>query len=74
MEKALLRALLSPIDTLKRAELDGDFTTRLALTEELKSYPFAAVWDHFCEINGVPVREAWLAEVKRYEGEVLSKR
>lgn len=74
MEKALLRALLSPIDTLKRAELDGDFTTRLALTEELKSYPFAAVWDHFCEINDVPVREAWLAEVKRYEGEVLSKR
>ncbi|MBP5609960.1 MAG: L-rhamnose isomerase, partial [Clostridia bacterium] len=28
----------------------------------------------FCEISGVPVRESWLADVKRYEKEVLSKR
>jgi len=72
--KALLRAMLEPIETLKKAELEGDYTTRLALTEEFKSYPFGAVWDYYCEKNGVPVREAWLADVKTYEQEVLSKR
>ena len=46
----------------------------MALNEELKTYPLGAVWDHFCEINKVPVREAWLNRVKRYEKDVLSKR
>ncbi|WP_027084735.1 L-rhamnose isomerase [Cohnella panacarvi] len=72
--KALLRAMLEPIEALKQAERDGDYTTRLALTEEFKSYPFGAVWDYYCATQGVPVREEWLAEVKAYEREVLSKR
>lgn len=72
--KALLRALLEPVEALKQAELAGDYTTRLALTEEFKSYPFGAVWDYYCASKGVPVREAWLAEVKGYEQEVLLKR
>jgi L-rhamnose isomerase len=72
--KALLRAMLDPIEALKQAELDGDYTTRLALTEEFKSYPFGAVWDYYCAKQGVPVREDWLAEVKAYEKEVLLKR
>ena len=53
---------------------DGDFTSRLALLEEAKTLPFGAVWDYYCESQGVPVGEAWLAEVKRYEKDVLSKR
>ena len=72
--KALLRAMLEPIEALKQAELEGDYTTRLALTEEFKSYPFGAVWDYYCATQGVPVREEWLAEVKAYERDVLSKR
>lgn len=72
--KALLRAMLEPVETLKKAELEGDYTTRLALTEEFKSYPFGAVWDYYCAKQGVPVREEWLAEVKKYEKEVLLKR
>jgi L-rhamnose isomerase len=72
--KALLRAMLEPVEALKAAELAGDYTTRLALTEEFKSYPFGAVWDYYCATQGVPVREAWLADVKAYEAEVLSKR
>lgn len=72
--KALLRAKLEPVDRLKQAELEGDYTTRLALTEEFKSYPFGAVWDYYCERMGVPVREEWLSEVKQYEQEVLLKR
>jgi L-rhamnose isomerase len=72
--KSLLRAMLEPVEALKRAELAGDYTTRLALTEEFKTYPFGAVWDYYCLQKGVPVRETWLAEVKAYERDVLLKR
>lgn len=74
MLKALLRAMLEPTESLKEAELRGDYTTRLALMEELKSYPFGAVWDYYCESSNVPVREDWLKEVKDYETNVLLKR
>lgn len=73
-QKALLRAMLEPIEALKQAELEGDYTTRLALTEEFKTYPFGAVWDYYCAKSGVPVREQWLADVKDYEKNVLLKR
>ncbi|MCS7460549.1 L-rhamnose isomerase [Paenibacillus doosanensis] len=72
--KALMRAMLDPVEALKKAELEGDYTTRLALTEEFKSYPFGAVWDYYCASKGVPVREEWLSQVKAYEQEVLLKR
>lgn len=72
--KALLRAMLEPVETLKKAELEGDYTTRLALTEEFKSYPFGAIWDYYCASKGVPVREQWIAVVKEYEQNVLLQR
>ena len=74
MLKALLLALTAPIARLKQAELTGDYTTRLALMEEMKTLPFGAVWDHYCQWMGVPVGGAWLAEVQGYEKAVLSKR
>lgn len=74
MQKALLRAMLEPTEALKKIELEGDYTARLALTEEYKTYPFGAVWDYFCFKNNVPVQANWLAEVHRYEKEVLAKR
>lgn len=72
--KALLLALLSPINDLKKAELDGNYTMRLALTEELKSYPFGAVWDYYCQESGVPVGAEWLTEIVSYEKDVLINR
>lgn len=74
MIKALLSAMLEPTELLKKLELEQDYTSRLALVEELKTYPFGAVWDYYCETMGVPVKEAWLKEVKQYEKAVLSKR
>ena len=65
--KALLMALLEPIDRLRNFETEEDFTSRLALLEECKSLPFGAVWDHYCETKGVPVGSSWLAEIKEYE-------
>jgi len=72
--KALLKALLEPTETLKQLELDGDNTARLALLEEFKTYPFAAVWDYYCLKQDKPVRESWLDVVREYEKDVLSKR
>jgi L-rhamnose isomerase len=74
MIKALLIALLEPTEQLRRMEVDGDYTGRLAMIEELKTLPFGAVWDYYCEKSGVPVGDAWLNEVKEYEGKVLSRR
>jgi L-rhamnose isomerase len=74
VQKALLKGLLEPTVRLRAAESAGDYTTRLALLEEDKALPFGAVWDRFCERSGVPVREAWLDDVKRYETDVLSAR
>lgn len=74
MIKALFYAMLTPNDYLKQLQEDGNFTERLALMEELKTYPFGAVWDYYCEQMGVPVGETWLDEVKNYEEEILSKR
>lgn len=74
MIKALLIAMLEPTDALRKIEANGDFTSRLALLEELKTYPIGAVWDYYCMKLGVPVGKDWLEEVKKYEVEVLSKR
>ena len=74
MVKALLKALLEPIDRLREHEAAGDYTSRLALLEEAKTLPFGAVWDYYCARQGVPGGGAWLAEVKRYETDVLAAR
>lgn len=74
MLKALLYALLMPHDHLKKLQEAGNFTERLALMEEFKTYPFGAVWDYYCEKQRVPVGDDWIDEVKQYEAEVLSKR
>jgi L-rhamnose isomerase len=72
--KALLNALLEPTDRLRELERAGDFAGRLALLEELKSFPAGAVWDYHCRTRNVPVGPAWLDAVRRYERDVLSKR
>lgn len=72
--KGILIGLLAPIEDLKKIELEKDYTTRLALTEELNMYPFGAVWDYYCLKNNVPTGMDWLTEVRSYEKDVLSKR
>ncbi len=72
--RALLLAMLEPIDSLRRMEQSGDFTRRLALLEELKAMPSGAVWDMFCDQQCAPVGSAWIDEVKAYEQTVLAGR
>lgn len=73
-QKALLKAILEPIDTLKELELELDFTARLVYTEELKDFPYSDVWNYFCLKNDVPIGLDWLQEVRDYEAKVLRQR
>lgn len=73
-QKALLKALLEPTAQLKAAEAAFDYTTRLGLTEECHSLPWAAVWDYYCEQNAVPVGFDWMKDVKDYEATVVATR
>ena len=74
MQRALLAALLEPTQALREVELEGDFTSRLALQEELKVLPSGAVWEEFCEQQNVPSGMRWIADVRDYEASVLSLR
>ena len=69
--KSALYALLEPIDLIRSAEEEDRLGDRLALQEEAKSLPFAAVWDQYCLQNNVPVGTDWMDEVARYEKDVL---
>ena len=71
---ALLRALLDPIDRLRQLERQGDFTARLALSEQAKVLPYSAVWDYYCQQQEVPTGSDWLEEVMAYDARVTSKR
>lgn len=73
-QKAFLQALLSPIKQLRDYESSGRFFQRLALLEESKSMPWAAVYDYFCLKNNAPAAEDYIATIEQYEKEVTSKR
>ena len=74
MQKALLKALLEPSDTLAAFEKKFDYTSRLVYLEELKTMPFAAVWDYYCMNSGVPVGLDYYKAIRDYEVKVQSKR
>ena len=73
-QKSLLQAFLEPLAQLRKYEDEGKWFERLALMEEEKTLPMGAVYDYFNLKNGKPVAEDYLAEVEKYEREVLSKR
>ncbi len=74
MQKALLWANLEPVEMLQKFELEGDYTSRLAYLEELKTLPFGLVWNAYCDMQGVPAGDSWIPMMKKYEADVLSAR
>lgn len=74
MEKALLKALLTPWDKLKEAQDKGDHTRVLALQEEIKTLPWGEVWDEYLKRQGMVSDAKMYLEIKEYEKEVLLKR
>ena len=73
-QKSLLSALLEPLNMLRQYEDNDKGFERLALLEEAKTLPIGAVYDYFNMINNVPVGEEFIADINRYEADVLSKR
>ena len=73
-QKALLSALCTPNAALKALQDENRLTELFVMHEELKTLPFGAVWDEYCEICGIPAGAKWFEEVEKYEKEVLLKR
>ena len=73
-QKALLYALLTPHQTLKELQDQGDFTSLLVMQDEQKTLPFGQVWEEYCRVCQVPGDGEWLPVVREYEEKVLSRR
>ena len=73
-QKALLYALLEPVEQLKGYETEGDYFERMALLEELKSMPWGAIWDNYCDKNSVPNGIELREKVKEYENKTHTTR
>lgn len=73
-QKALLQALLEPLDRLRKYEAEDKGFERLALLEETKTMPWGDVWNMFCLKNNVPAGEDFIPVVEQYEKDVTSKR
>ena len=74
VRKAMLAALLQPVEMMKELEAAGDKSARLAVTQEFKAAPFSLVWDYLCVKENAGLGMQWLDAAKKYESEVLSKR
>ncbi|MFI3170104.1 MAG: L-rhamnose isomerase [Faecalibacterium sp.] len=73
-QKALLYALLDPSEGLKTLQDAGDFTQRMALSEDYKTLPFGDIWEEYCRREGVAADGTWYGNVQAYEADVLAKR
>ncbi len=73
LQKALLMAALTPWTTLNAYQENWDFTHLMHLREEVKTAPFAAIWEEYCKRNDVPGSD-WINVVDEYEKTVLCKR
>jgi L-rhamnose isomerase len=73
MQKALLRALLTPWDRLRAAENGLDFTARLTLTEEFRDLPFGEIWVEFCERMDAPFGHSMIGELGTYQASVAAR-
>ena len=73
MQKALLRAMLMPLEQLRSAENALDFTGRFIVTEELKDLPFGRVWDEFCTRMNCPSGLHLIDQLERYQSAVSGR-
>ncbi|MBO7320148.1 MAG: L-rhamnose isomerase, partial [Clostridia bacterium] len=72
VQKALLFALLQPDEKMKKLQNESNFTEVMYLQEEMKTAPFGDVWNEYLARENVTTD--YLAEIKKYEQEVLVKR
>ncbi len=73
-QQAFLFALLEPTEKIMDYEEKGKNFERLAYLEGMKTLLFGAVYDKYCLDNNVPAGIDYVAEIQKYESDVLSKR
>lgn len=73
-QKALLMAMCTPNDMLRKLQDGNRMTELMAIQEEMKLYPFGEIWGEYCRRCKVADDLGWLKDVKQYEKEVLIKR
>ena len=73
-QKALLSALCTPNEQLKKLQEENQMSRLMVMQEEIKLYPFGDVWREYCRQCGVEADESWFEEVEKYEKEVLKAR
>lgn len=73
-QKALLQALLTPHEMLKKLQDEGRFTELMIIQEELKTYPLGEIWSEYLRQNNLPEDGSWYDQVKEYEDTVLLHR
>ena len=73
-QKAMLQALLEPTLKLREFEIQDKNFERMAYLEELKSMSWSALYNYYCQQQGVPVGDAYIKGIQEYEPQVTSKR
>ena len=74
LEKALLMAMLTPWDKLKKLQDENRLTELMSTNEAVKMLPFGDIWNYYCEKNGVVTDLDLYGQVEKYEKNVLMKR
>lgn len=73
-QKALLNAMLTPYEMLRKLQDDNALTELMVKQEEAKMYPVSDVWNEYLERCGAVSDADLYAEIAKYEKEVLSGR
>jgi L-rhamnose isomerase len=74
VRKALLWALLQPMDLLLEYEESGNGWAAMALSELQQVLPFGAVWDEYCIMTQTPLEEELITVIAAYEHDVQEER
>jgi L-rhamnose isomerase len=74
LRKALLYALLQPMDLLMEYEESGNGWAAMALAEMQHVMPFGQVWDEFCRRTDSALESELIDVVSEYEEQVLTGR
>ncbi len=72
LQKALLCALLLPINEMKQLQEKSNFTELMYLSEEIKTAPLGDIWNEFLARENA--ESNYLAVIKNYEEKVLVNR
>jgi L-rhamnose isomerase len=73
-QKAFLIAALEPTSKILEQEEKENYFGRMAMLEELKTMPFGAVWDYYCQSKSVSTGFDYIEDINHYESEVLLNR